>query len=348
MIGEVLDRANRVIVHSEYARRKIHAVHGAAAEGKIDVIPHFAKPSPYVMAGEARRRLGIADHETIVLTSGFATRSKRFDWLIEALVALRAAGRDFRWIHAGQEREDEYPLTARIASAGLADLAEVTGYVSEDDLDAYIAAADIVVNLRFPSVGESSGTLARAFSAGRCCVVNDTAAYTEIPRDVAVHIPVFDTVASLTKALGGLLADRELRETFGWRARTFARTTLALDGVASRYVEAILRGTSEAAPRRPPVIASPGEAPVSLALEVPRGGRNLGTLVEPGLGAFDLMLWFDSAEDMADAVLDRPDLIASALGPHVDVRGIRVVRKSAQGRKAAGRIGLNVHGRSHG
>ena len=106
---------------------------------------------------------------------------------------MREQGHRFRWIHAGEERPTEYPLTQAVRGhPGLAECFEVTGYLTDDKLDRYIAASDIVVNLRFPSVGESSGTLARAFSAGRCCIVSDTAAYAEIPRDVVVHVPVFE------------------------------------------------------------------------------------------------------------------------------------------------------------
>ena len=56
--------------------------------------------------------------------------------------------------------------TACTPFAGPAPVTTVTGYLGEADLDGYILASDILVNLRFPSVGESSGTLARAFAAG--------------------------------------------------------------------------------------------------------------------------------------------------------------------------------------
>jgi len=215
------------------------AVHGDAASAKITVIPHFAK-SLSVTSQQARDELGIEPNDILVLTSGFATKVKRFDWLIEALDQLRQIGHRFRWIHAGEERPDEFALTEMIrARPWLSECCDVTGYLTDYQLDRYIAAADIVVNLRFPSVGESSGTLARAFSAGRCCVVNDTAAYAEIPRDAVVHMPVFDTAPALVRALDQLLSDQELRNTFGHRAREFARNALSIESVAKRFVDVI-------------------------------------------------------------------------------------------------------------
>ena len=128
-----------------------------------------------------------------------------------------------RWIHAGEERPTEFHLQQAIDKRPrLREATTITGYVAEADLDAYIAAADLVINLRFPSVGESSGTLARALSAGRCCIVNDTATYAEIPRDAVVHIPILGTVPALVRAMEALLGDGDLRAMFGERARSYA------------------------------------------------------------------------------------------------------------------------------
>jgi hypothetical protein len=64
------------------------------------------------------------------------------------------------------------------------------------------------VNLRFPSAGESSGSLARGFAAGVCCVVSDTGAYAELPRDAVLHVPLAGAVPALAEALAALAATR--------------------------------------------------------------------------------------------------------------------------------------------
>ena len=350
MIGEILRRASAVIVHSDYASRKIRAMHGAVADGKIEVIPHFAKPTVPASSQAARESLGIVSDHPLILTSGFATKSKRFDWLIEALIHLRDEGRPFVWVHAGQERSEEYPLTDRIRDCGLSGISTVTGYLSEDELDAYIAAADVVVNLRFPSVGESSGTLARAFSAGRCCIVNDTAAYAEIPRDVVVHLPVFGTVRALVHALDHLIADRTLRETFGRRAQYYARTALSLDTIARRYLKVIEAARPAPDSARPlPGVSSSEAKPIRVSIEADRGVPDLSTALAPGTGPFELTLWFASAETLAAAAMDEPALVASALGPHVEVESVRFVQGHAARREGAtDRIGLLVAGSAFG
>ncbi len=348
-IGEVLALSSRVIVHSEYARKKISAIHGSMARDKIDVIPHFAPKLKAEGHSAARKELGISADELIILTSGFATRAKRFDWLIEALDALAEAGLAFRWIHAGEERVSEFDLSSEIARRpSLHGRCSVSGYVSEEMLDAYISAADIVVNLRFPSVGESSGTLARAFSAGRCCVVSDTAAYAEIPRDVVVHVPVFSTVAALVRALEGLLKSADLRESFGERASLFARTELSIDSVAARYLASVDEAGAAGRTKRPsrgklqPVPPSvPTLRRSEFQMSQPGSNDGLADFINQKPGAFEALLWFDGPDHFARSVVEVPAFLRATVGPHVTVEGLHFVAHPD-----GGAFGLTVEGRS--
>ena len=355
MVGEVLSRSRSVIVHSDYARKKLTAVHGEAACSKIEVIPHFAKKIS-VTSKQARDDLGIDCNDMLLVTSGFATKVKRLDWLIDALDQLRQRGRSFRWVHAGEERADEYALTDAIrARPDLSQCCEVTGYLAEDKLDRYIAAADILINLRFPSVCECSGTLARAFSAGRCCVVNDTAAYAEIPRDAVVHVPVFDTAGALVRALDQLLVDRELRDTFGRRARLFARNSLSIETIAKRFVDVIAASYPDRAKSdRVKVNRSTWsglrapEPPISLSYDLDHELPDLSTVLGPVAKEFDLTLWFASAEHFAETSMRQPALVNAIVGPHVEVRSVRFVGAVGGDGKRDNQIGIRVEGRACG
>lgn len=243
MVRDLLARARKVMVHSEYARRILVRTYGALAAERVTVIPHFALPPAEADRAALRQRLGIAPRTVLVVTSGFATKAKRFDWIAPALATLVAEGRDIEWVHAGSERAEEYDLSAVIAAyPALKGRARVTGFVEEDRLDALLTAADINLNLRFPSVGESSGTLARALAAGTCCVVTKTAAYDGYPDDVVVKVSPFDAEARLTRALRALLDLPAAREAFGRTAARYAVTTLSLDG----YTRALLALCAEA------------------------------------------------------------------------------------------------------
>ena len=351
MLGEVLSRSLSIIVHSQYARKKLIAVHGEAVAPKITVIPHFAKKLDVTTSRQARRELGIDPSEMLLLTSGFATRAKRFDWLIEALDLLRQRGQRFRWVHAGEERPAEYALTQAVrARPGLAECCEVTGYLTDDKLDCYIAAADIVLNLRFPSVGESSGTLARAFSAGRCCIVSDTAAYSEIPREVVVHVPVLDTVGALVRALDHLLSDKALRDTFGGRARQFARRFLQIETAAKSYIEVVTASYADSAQRTSGnwLGSMQPAMPIRLDFEVESELPDLSTALGPRANDFELTLWFTSTEHFATVTMQQPSLINSMVGPHVAIDNVKFIAAECDDDKESSRLGVRVAGRACG
>lgn len=349
LVGEILSHARKVIVHSHYARNKLAAIHGHSAADKTVVIPHFA---PKLRAGARdaeRQKTAVYRQTPLILTSGFATRAKRFDWIVDALDGLARAGLAFHWIHAGEERAEEFDLSGAIKTRpALVDRSKITGYLSEEMLDGYIAAADIVINLRFPSVGESSGTLARAFSAGCCCIVSDTAAYSEIPRDAVIHVPVFDTVAALSRALEALIGSPELRAILGSRAKIFAETELSLASVAARYLDCIddayrplksRRGKTSVAATAP---GGPDAEPRMHEVRL-RSADELELAVAEfarSPGEFELRVWFDSAETFAAAVMENSALLRDAVAPHVSVETLRFVASGAE-------VGLAVRGISH-
>jgi glycosyltransferase involved in cell wall biosynthesis len=251
---EVIDRSQAIIVHSQFAQKLIEIKHGAVAAAKVKVIPHFAPDPARYDRDKCRAALRRSADEIIILTSGFATKAKRFDWVVAALDQVIRSGRKFRWIHAGQERPSEFALSDAIKSRkALWACSIITGYLPERELDLHIGAADIVINLRFPSVGESSGTLARSYAAGNCCIVSDTAGYAEIPRDCVVHIPVFDVQAHLFRELVKLIDNADLRRAFGARARHWAANELSRAVVAKAYNEVF--EWSKATPRHHPAAA---------------------------------------------------------------------------------------------
>ncbi|MGV6875745.1 glycosyltransferase family 4 protein [Pseudochelatococcus sp. B33] len=333
MLDEVLQLSRGVIVHSKFALNKIRTVHGDDAASNIAVIPHFAPSIAYKSSAEARRDLKLDAEGVIVLTSGFATKVKRFDWLMAALEGALARGYKFRWIHAGPERPEEYALSQILRSyPRLSAVSQVTGYVSEEDLDTYICASDLVVNLRFPSVGESSGTLARAFSAGKCCIVNDTAAYSELPRDAVVHLPVMGVSAALENAVCGLIDNPDLREALGARARTLARTELSLETVAARYAEVINTAYEQKGPRKSRkkqqnIDVANAARPLRQTLKLERTAKGIPehqvAQVRELKGDFCICVGWPSPTELSQYTVHNDRFLDDIIPSHFDIRNIR-------------------------
>ena len=62
------------------------------------------------------------------------------------------------------------------------------GYVDEERLWSLMESCDVVVSLRSPTMGETSGTVVRALSAGIPLVVSDVGWFSELPDTVAVKV----------------------------------------------------------------------------------------------------------------------------------------------------------------
>ena len=207
----------------------------------------------------------------------------------------------------------------------------IAGYLSEAALSDHLAAADALVNLRFPSAGESSGSLARGFAAGVCCVVSDTASYAELPRDAVLHIPLAGAGPTLAEALAALAADPARAATIGEAGRRYAMAEMALPAVALRY-RALIEASRDrpvAAPQPPcPAAAVPSIAfaigPDLTAAAVARALRDIE-------GPCRLLLAAPDLEALADLSLHRPALLDALLPPWAAPRAMRVLEEPRAG-----------------
>ena len=78
--------------------------------------------------------------------------------------------------------------TAVVDAARLGDRVTLAPDVSDDDFRGWLAAADVVVDLRFPHRGEVSGSLIRAMQAGKPSIVSATGTYLDAPDDAVLRV----------------------------------------------------------------------------------------------------------------------------------------------------------------
>ena len=115
-------------------------------------------------------------------------------------------------------------------------------WVDERRLWALMAGSDVVVNLRHPTMGETSGSVVRGLSLGKPLVVSDVGWFAELPDDVALKIPPDgDEVATLIAGLELLATRPDVRDAMGVSAAALARREHDVDRVAEQYVAALER-----------------------------------------------------------------------------------------------------------
>ncbi|HEV2690209.1 MAG TPA: methyltransferase domain-containing protein, partial [Bryobacteraceae bacterium] len=141
----------------------------------------------------------------------------------------------------------------------------------------YVAACDIVLNLRFPTVGENSGTLMRALGLGKAVIVSEVGSFSELPAEICLKAPVDASEEDhLFEYLNLLVSRPDLREALGAKAREWVTTECAWPKVARRYAEFLEGLANGHAPLSLPVSSLAPEPPSEPAKETPR------VEVEPG------------------------------------------------------------------
>ena len=103
-----------------------------------------------------------------------------------------------------------------------------------------MAAADIHVCLRAPTMGETSGTAIRALALGKPLVVSDVGWFSELPDDVALKVGVDTHEADTLTAALELLATRpDARASMGAASLALAASGHSVERVADLYAAAL-------------------------------------------------------------------------------------------------------------
>jgi glycosyltransferase involved in cell wall biosynthesis len=270
LAGEILRLADGLIVHSHYVEESARA---AGYEGRIWRIPHPAWPVPDVEPA-------VVDGSPLIGCFGHVNESKRIPQLYAAFAQLRERRPDARLLVVGS-------ATPRVADLEAPEGVVREGYVDERRLWSLMAACDIVVSLRSPTMGETSGSVIRALSAGRPLVVSDVGWFSELPDTAAVKVsPDEREVDTLAAALDRLAGDADARRAMGEAGRALAASDHDLDHVAELYVAALEEAAGGEAVENA-VIRELAEAAAEVGIrpEDPEARELAARLREGGLGS---------------------------------------------------------------
>jgi glycosyltransferase involved in cell wall biosynthesis len=257
--GRFAEKAKHVIVHNQWAATRLRE---EGVTTPITVIQHPYASPPRVSAEQverARTTVGWAAGERIIGTFGFVPSAKRPEVVMEAFAQALSRDGALRLLFVG-EPAPNIALHDLAARFGVPDGKwATTGYVTDREFDVWLHAVDRVVSLRYPTAGESSGPIARAFAVGRPVAVSDYAQFAEYPSSLVVGIPF----EGETDALARFIADDSID---GARIGAAQREWLAANATVVHAADGYDRALASAA-RREPAKAAPEGVPLHPALE---------------------------------------------------------------------------------
>lgn len=241
--GAFIQSAKHVIVHSHFSERHLRSDWPFKP---ITYIPHHISPllKRYYPSRrqESRERLGLPTDRVIITSMGFIAKAKQIRATLQVLAGQKSQGVNFCYVLAGGYRPHEYDVLEDIREFGLEDDVIITDFLDEEPFFDHLVAADIIVNLRYPYGGETSGTLTRALGMGRCCLVVDIGAFSEVPDQCAAKIPWSDQfLEDLRRELTVLMQDAEKRQAYELAAQTWVAKTHNIRLTTQAYADVVYK-----------------------------------------------------------------------------------------------------------
>ena len=244
IVKEMSKKAAALIVIVEAAGKLLSEYYGVDPN-KIVTIPHGVPDIPFGPSAPYKKKLGYAN-STIISSFGLFSRSKGYEYAIEALPAVIKNNPQTKLLLLGEthpvvlRQEGEIyreSLQELIKKLGLEDHVEfVNRYLTLDEIVSYLRATDIYVT-PYPNLDQvSSGTLSYAVSAGRPCVSTPYVYAKEVLADGRGVICKPLDNRDLAKKINQLLSDPEGTQKMSQRAYAYGRSMI-WPNVALRHLE---------------------------------------------------------------------------------------------------------------
>lgn len=219
--GGHLAAARGLILHSRHALDLARQWLAPSLVARTRLIPHLRRLVTPPDRRLARLGLGLGTEDFVVCAFGFIGPSKCSHELLAAWQASDlGAHPECRLVFVGQNAEGPYgaELADRLGADGRT---RITGYAAPEDYRRWLAAADLAVQLRRNSRGETSGTVLDCLAQGIPLILSAHGGMTDIPTPCAWRLPEPLAMDALRTALETLYRSPARRALLARRGRDF-------------------------------------------------------------------------------------------------------------------------------
>ena len=234
------DRADLVLAPSDFVARRLRA---QGVRRPIEVLPTGIDLDQFRPGdrADARRAVGLADDERVLLYVGRLDREKNLDFLLDAIARVRVPR--VRLVLVGRGTQAK-ALRRAAGARGLADRVELRGGSPPDGLPAYYRAADAFV---FASTTETQGlAVLEAMACGLPVVAVRATGIEEVVAEGVSGLLVPEEPDVFAAAVSQILVDRDLAAKLATGARD-AASPFESTALVRRLVAAYRRAREEPA-----------------------------------------------------------------------------------------------------
>lgn len=243
-VGTIVHSSNSVLLAKKYYNFD---------EASLHVIPHLRVPTSEIDHAVARQSLGFKEIDFVVCTFGLLGPTKLNDRLLRAWLASDLAqDKNCHLVFVGENDGGHYgaELLSTIQKSSCANRINITGWASKEIFETYLAAANIGVQLRTLSRGETSGTVLDCMNYELATIVNANGSMADLNDSLVWMLNDDFDDADLIDALEVLWRDSTRREIMGKKARQVILDEHNPDKCAQAYANSIERFYQ----RQPPIL----------------------------------------------------------------------------------------------
>lgn len=239
---DVLQNAVGVIVHSQHSCDLATQYYGKNAAKDWSVIPMLRTSANSLDRIHARNQLNLGVNHFIVCSFGMLGPTKFNKRLLDSWLASSISkDENCILIFVGENPEGQYgnEMAETIKKSGISHRIQITGWIDLNTFRRYLAAADLSVQLRTLSRGETSAAILDCLNYGLTTIVNSNGSIAELSEDVVVKIPDEFKDSELIQALETLWKDEKRRKNIATHARDYIRNYHSPEICAKMYAQSI-------------------------------------------------------------------------------------------------------------
>ncbi len=238
---DVINHATHIVVHSQHAKELLNIWYNTKQEHATH-IPLCRKPPATHDKQASRQKCAIAPDAFVVCSFGLIEPNKLTHILIEAWHNAKLSKEpNARLILVGKNHSGDYgeTIVSLIKKYHLESSIIITGWVSDETFTDYLCAADIGVQLRTNSRGETSATLLDCLNYALPTIVNAHGSMAEFSKELVYQLSNEVTAEELASALDTLHKDSALARTYSTKALSHMRNYHTPIQCARQYKEVI-------------------------------------------------------------------------------------------------------------
>lgn len=244
LIKRIIDDSLGLIVHNEFAK---DIVINQNPEVKIQKINHPITLNKTSTHREGlRKKMGLTNDTLIISSFGFINTHKRMNTMLEVFKEFHEEYKNSIFLIVG---EDYLGLKNMVKNLNIKNSVIHTGFVPFDKLYEYMQISDICINLRYPTAGETSGSVLRLMSMEKPVIVSNVGWFSELSDSCCAKVDVDSYEKELLlQYLRVLAANEKLRKKMGRNAREYVRREHNPQKIANEYLEfihKIIDGTNQ-------------------------------------------------------------------------------------------------------